>query len=756
MPVRPRSKLLAGNRAYALVLASLLAVTGVLVGVATFGLEVQSQVRAYVAGEGHWSKGQKDAVHSLLRYASSRAEADYQQFLAGIEVQLGDRRAREELDKPDYDFAVVHQGFIAGGNAPEDTAGMASLYRRFYWLDYLARCIRIWRDADVEIAALRDAGERLHRAIQGGVAPDDIRGLLDEVGGINARVTRHEDDFSSTLGDAARWLNRLLVKVLIGVGVLLLAIVGRLLWTLLISLSQAQDEARRAEALRRSLVDDSPIGIFGSRADGSLVAVNPAMVAMLGYASEEEVLRLNLGRDVYADPSERARLLEIVPQRGIINVESRWRRKDGSLLDVRLSGRRVQAAEPEVEQFNVIVEDVSDTRLLQEQLRHAQKMEAVGQLAGGVAHDFNNLLTAILGSASLLQESLPPGHPAREEADEIHKAGLRATELTRQLLAFGRKQALALRVVDLNRITAETGSLMKRLLGETIKLRTELAPDLRPTRADPSQLEQVLVNLAVNARDAMPDGGTLTLRTANVLEREVPADAGLPPPQGDHVLISVTDDGTGMDAETLRRAFEPFFTTKPRGKGTGLGLATVYGIVRQSGGRIRARSEPGRGATFEIYLPSVAAEPEVVRAPEPERAPPRGSERVLVVEDQAEVRRLTSKLLRAHGYEVLEASDGPEALRISGREPGAIHLLATDVIMPGMNGRQVALALEHSRPAMRVLYLSGYADESIVRHGVLEPGLTLLAKPFTAEALARTVREVLDAPGPSHGSEAAG
>jgi two-component system cell cycle sensor histidine kinase/response regulator CckA len=390
--------------------------------------------------------------------------------------------------------------------------------------------------------------------------------------------------------------------------------------------------------------------------------------------------------------------------------------------------------------------DVTDHQRLEEQLRQAQKMEAVGRLAGGVAHDFNNLLTAILGSAELLLGRLGPDHPERVEAEEIRKAALWAADLTRQLLAFSRQQVLDPQVFDLSAVVADMDKMLRRLVRADITFRTRLASDLGAVRADPGQIEQVIMNLAVNACDAMPGGGTLTIETANVELGAGRERDQLTANPGRYVMLTVSDTGTGMSATTQAHIFEPFFTTKERGKGTGLGLSTVYGIVKQSEGYVWLESEPGRGTTFKVYLPRVDAP---IETPAPGLAPVAargGAETILVVEDQEPVRRLTCKILETQGYAVLVAADGPEALQMAERHQGVIDILVTDVVMPGMSGREVGRRLAAVRPGMRVLYLSGYADDSIVSHGVLAPGLAFLQKPFTPETLARRVRELLDAP----------
>src|SRR5437867_2941313 len=367
----------------------------------------------------------------------------------------------------------------------------------------------------------------------------------------------------------------------------------------------------------------------------------------------------------------------------------------------------------------VLARDVTARRQLEEQLRQAQKMEAVGQLAGGIAHDFNNLLTAILGCTQLLLHATPPEDQRREDVEEIKNAGLRAAELTRQLLAFSRRQVLAPKVLDVNAIVANMDKMLRRLLGEDVALVTHLAADLGPVSADPGQLEQVLLNLAVNARDAMPQGGRLTIETANILLTEEYAERHHRLPPGPYVLLAVSDTGVGMDEITQKHLFEPFFTTKEVGKGTGLGLATVYGIVKQSGGYIWVYSEPGRGTTLKVYLPRVpgAAEPLPVAVESPELR--RGTETVLLVEDAAPVRSLARKGLESYGYQVREAADGPAALELCARHPRGIDILVTDVVMPGMSGRELAERLAPARSGMRVLYTSGYTDDAMVHQGVL-------------------------------------
>jgi two-component system, cell cycle sensor histidine kinase and response regulator CckA len=382
---------------------------------------------------------------------------------------------------------------------------------------------------------------------------------------------------------------------------------------------------------------------------------------------------------------------------------------------------------------------------LEEQLRQAQKMEAIGRLAGGVAHDFNNLLTAINGYSEVLLAEMAPDDRLRSYVDEIVKAGERATRLTQQLLVFSRKNRVAPEVLDLNALIADTAGLLRRVIGEDVVLLTRLDPAIGCVHADPGQLHQVLMNLAVNARDAMPEGGRLTIETANVdLDAPAPRTFGDVPP-GEYVMLAVSDTGCGMDAATQAHIFEPFFTTKEATKGTGLGLSTVYGIVQQSGGHIWVYSEPERGSVFKVYLPRVAAASPPVSAPPAPATATRGSETVLLVEDDEQVRTLMVGALQSCGYRVLEASDGIQALLAVGQHDGPLDLLVTDVVLPGMSGRDVAAHVAGLRPDVAVLYVSGYADHAAVQHGLLDATSALLQKPFTPLALARKVRQALDA-----------
>ena len=503
-------------------------------------------------------------------------------------------------------------------------------------------------------------------------------------------------------------------------------------------------EIRGSEERYRLLFERNLAGVYRSTPDGRLLECNRAYAQMMGYTSPAEAMA-QPGTAFHPNPEARQRFLERLRREGsLVNFENQARRKDGSLVWVVENVSLLPSDEDGGEVLLGTVFDMTERRKLEEQLLQSQKMEAVGRLAGGIAHDFNNLLTAVSGYSELLLRELPAGDPGRESAEEIRKAGSRAAALTQQLLAFSRRQVLEPRVLDLNAVIAGMERMLRRVIGEDVELITATQPDLWRAKADPGQIEQAILNLVVNARDAMPRGGRLTLETANVELDEEFAGRYASVEPGPHVMLAVSDTGIGMDAELQARLFEPFFTTKEHGKGTGLGLSTTYGIVKQSGGSIWVYSEPGHGTTFKIYLPR-CEEPleDLPAAPTAREAAP-GSETVLLVEDEPEVRRLVEKLLRLKGYRVLSAGSPSDAVAIARRHEDAIDLLLTDVIMPGMNGRELARLLAEGRPAMKVLYMSGYADAAMSQHGILPPGTAFLSKPFTPEVLARKVREVLD------------
>ncbi|MEP6687661.1 MAG: ATP-binding protein, partial [Gemmatimonadales bacterium] len=515
-------------------------------------------------------------------------------------------------------------------------------------------------------------------------------------------------------------------------------------------LRQREEMVRATREHLQALVEASPLPIVSVASGGDVLSWNHAAETVFGWTAAEAIGRrlLCVPDDLDAEYEEfRGRVLAGGAFTGRETVRCR---KDGMRIDVSISTSALHDATGRPIGLVAVYEDISGRkrgeellRQSQEQLRQAQKMEAVGRLAGGVAHDFNNLLSAILSYSEMVLDDLPPDHVSREDVEQIRQAGSRAAELTHQLLAFSRRQLLQPRIVDLNTIVAGVDRMLRRVIGEDIELRAVLAPRLGHTRADAGQLEQVLMNLAVNARDAMPNGGILTITTANA---EVGGRTAARRPQlqaGGYVTLTVRDTGVGMSQDVQERIFEPFFTTKGPGHGTGLGLSTVYGIVAQTGGQVFVTSEPGAGSTFTIYLPTHSDDIEL--APQlPPRPAAKGGETVLLVEDETLVRQLTHEILRRNGYRVLEAADGAEALGVVRHYDGEIDLLLTDVVMPRMSGHELVELARPLRPAMSILYVSGYSEEAIARQGQLTEGIELLPKPFTPGVLTAKIRELLD------------
>ena len=847
---------------------ALLVLTAVgLLAIMYFSLQVETGVRAFVGGEGLYSKGQKDAVFHLIRYSETHDEAEYDAYLDSIAVPLGDKIARIELEKPDPNLDVAYAGFAQGLNHPADIPTLITTFRVFRRVSYIDQAIAIWTEGDGLIDRLVADGNRLHDAIAtGNPDPETVDGIVADIGALNERLTVLEDRFSAVLGEGARWVRDLLFVIAASATALLLAVAGTVfIWFV--------RRIRRSESRYRLLLAAAPDAIVVADRDDRVVLFNEAAERILGTSSDEvigapvsrvidvnraraahsvtgdhaksagdaspvelEAVRtdgstfwaeatvadLGLGNEpgttvVFRDVSERRAaqdaLRESQEQLAFALEAGRmgtwdWQMTEGSIRwseslevivgiprgsfggtyesfvelvhpDDRLllrealehatasdgefvaecrmgppgkwevqmvtQGRVVRDAFGEPVRLVGVALDVTARRELENQLRHAQKMESVGRLAGGIAHDFNNLLTAITGHGDLLAQSLEPTDPLQADIAAINAAAARAATLTRQLLAYGRQTLMRPEPVDLNAVVSDIEPMLRRLIGEDIELHTHLASDLGWVQADVGQLDQVILNLVVNARDALESGGRIELSTANV---ELGATDLVDHPdarEGRYVSVSVRDNGAGIEEATIGRIFEPYFTTKDRGRGTGLGLATVLGIVEQSGGHIDVTSTVGEGSTFRVYLP---------RRDDPRQAPAvdagtggvpdRGHETILLAEDEEAVRRLAAMVLERNGYRVIEARDGTAALDAAAAHDGPIHLLLTDVIMPGLNGRQVADRFATIHPEARVLFMSGYAGEALSAQGVLDASVAFLAKPFVPAELARKIREVLD------------
>ncbi len=501
----------------------------------------------------------------------------------------------------------------------------------------------------------------------------------------------------------------------------------------------------------RAYFQDNPVGLYRISADGDLQLANPALLKLLGYSSVEEMrVHRNELRETDAEASHRDFLDRVIAKGAMEGQESIWVRRDGTKLTLRESARAVRGPDGKIQHIDGSAEDVTEHRQLEERYTQAQKVQAIGQLAGGIAHDFNNIVTAITGFADLLLVDDDLSDNQRRRVTEIRKASDRAAALTKQMLAFSRKQTLQPRVLHLNTVVADLEKMLQRLLGEHIQIITDLARDLAMTRVDSSQIQQVILNLAVNARDAMPDGGKLTIETANL--KLDAAYARLHPgvKAGDYVLLSVSDTGTGIRPEIRDRLFEPFFTTKAPGTGTGLGLATCHGIVTQSGGHITVYSEMGCGSTFKVFLPASKGATDTAPSTAPfssQTKPSRGRETILLVEDEPQVRELAQEVLTSCGYQVITTTNGREALEYcTGPNSEQIEIIITDVVMPEMGGRELVRKVRKTSPNIPVIFTSGFTFDAIRGNDMLEPGFHFLSKPYAMAVLAKKVREVLDEP----------
>ncbi len=683
-----------------------------LLGVANVGMDVLTSMRAYVGGEGLWSKAQKDAVHYLLRYAHSYADNDYQRYLQAIAVPLADHDARVEMERPQVDKAKAGRAFIAGRNHPDDVNGMVNLFLRYHREPHIAHAIQVWAEADRLMLELHKLGTEIrHELTKPAPDPQRVAALASQLDALNEQFPRLEDDFSKSLGDAARNARSIVFNVLAS-GAILALVLGLFVSYRLIVRARDADEQYRH--------------LFETASDAVIIADHESGRILDANAKLAELTGLPVTKLIgYRQPELFGR--EIPAIHGASDVSTGdlvIRHVSGASIpvDVRTSqgGFRSRLVDYSV------VRDIRERRAMEEHLQEAARMESVGRLAGGVEHDFNNLLTVIAGYAQSLKRNA--SEQTRDKIEQILGAADRASGLVRQLLAFSRKQPLDPRILDLNCLIRNVTDLLRGVLGEQIELKLDLAPEVGPVEADPRQIEQILLNLASNARDAMPDGGLLNIRTWN-------DDAS--------VIFSVSDTGHGMDDATLRRVFEPFFTTKPQGKGTGLGLATVYGTVKQSRGRIFVESAPGEGTTFRIVLPRATES-----APNPvepiSTVSPQGRETVLLVEDDPGVREVLAHGLEQEGYTVFTASNGREAMEIYQSHPERFAVIVTDAIMPEMGGIAMGAQLRDAGAAIPIVYATGYHEDLEKYTAAQLPlGAGLLLKPFSPQALAIAIQQAI-------------
>ena len=690
---------------------------GVELFVLFFSLHTLSSLRAYVGGEGLWSKAQKDAVFHLYRYGVSHSDTDYQLFLQFMRVPIGDAKARGELLKSDPDFAAARQGFLEGRNHPDDIDGMISLFVDFSHISYINRAIRIWGDAQHIVLQLLPIAEDLHAEINSSKPSlSKIDALLTSVYDADRKLTALEDAFSYTLGEGSRWLERIVLRLLFATaltveitGLLLAVSVSRGIHKGLTDVIRAANTFSEGDLNARARVL--------SRDEIGLVAGSFNEMASNLQTRVKELGELNrhLGHEI----SERHR------------VEAELR---GTLAQLETALRELQHE--------------TDERLrAEEMLRQSEKMRALGQLTGGVAHDFNNLLGVIIGGIEILEDAVQDKPEYCELARDILDNALKGSLLIRRLLAVGRNQPLQPERIDLNALLPEVVDMMRRTLGATIEIEAVRAPNLWLIAADPSQIRDALINLALNARDAMPRGGKLKIESANFYLSERAAETSGELGGGDFVVLTMTDTGIGMPQSVLQRAVEPFFTTKPASAGSGLGLSMVYGFAKQSGGHLDIESTVGAGTRVRLFLPR--AQDHTVPIAEVALTPildPTGTETILLVEDNQSLLEVTRRSLTAWGYKVLAAASGPMALAIL-QSGEAVDLLFTDIVMPGgMSGPELADAVRRVKAHLKVLFTTGYSAESLEQQGEY-----VLRKPYDRGDLARAIRSVLDgvaAPGP--------
>jgi signal transduction histidine kinase len=678
-----------------------------------FSLSTLSSLRAYVGGEGLWSKAQKDAVFHLYRYGVSHTERDYRLFEQFMQVPIGDAKARRELLQPDPDMHAARQGFLEGRNHPDDIDGMISLFVDFAGVSYIRKAINIWGEAQGIAMQLLPIAQQLHDEI-GSANPSQHRidRLLASIYAINERLTALEDEFSFTLGAGSRWLEDVVLKLLFATA-LTVETTGLFL---AISVSRG---------LHKGLTNI--IGAANRFAAGDLTVRARVL-------SRDEIGRVAASFNDMADNLQaRVGELALLNQ----NLRDEIGRRERAETELRGAFARLETTHRELQW------QTADRLHAEEMLRQSEKMRALGQLTGGIAHDFNNLLGVIIGGVEILIDALKDMPDDAELAQEILKSALSGSRLTRRLLAVGRNQPLQPQQVDLRLLLSGETEMLRRTLGEAIQIEATAVPDLWFTSADPSQIGDALLNLALNARDAMPHGGRLRIEAANLHLDAETAAAYSEVGEGDYVVLTVTDTGTGMPQSVVQRAIEPFFTTKPPAVGSGLGLSMAYGFAKQSGGHLDIESSVGIGTRVSLYLPRAQQPPDppadASMTDRAETADAGGTETILLVDDNLALTAVTHRHLAALGYRVLSVADARSALAILESEE-TVHLLFTDIVMPGdLSGPELAVAARRLRPALRVLFTTGYADKYSD-----DPERRILRKPYDRHGLASAVRTVLD------------
>jgi len=706
-----------------------------LLGLSYITIQNLSAARAYVGGEGLWSKAQKQAVYDLLRYSISHADGDYQNYRQALQVPLGDRQARMELEEPVPDMGIVRRSLIQGRNSPEDVEGMATLFRRFRHSRYMSEAVDIWAQGDALIEQLQKLGDSLHDEISSAKPKPlriaEIAGQVDVVGNQLAPL---EDRFSYALGAGARQAKGSFLVVTFGATVA--SVIAGLLFTFFMLRHTRQTEERYKHLIDTAndviLVLDAESGVIQQANEQSGKLLGRPLSEVVGIRGEEIVLE--------SDRKEYARILESTLRgTAVAGKELRLVHSDGHAITVEVNTSLTEFEGKKLVQG--IFRDITERKRLEEEMRQAQKMEVVGRLAGGIAHDFNNLLMVILTQVSKIRK-LSNQPQLLEHLETIQTAAEKAASLTKQLLAFGRKQVLMLQVTDLNELLEEVKAMLVTLPSEEIQLIVTPSSRPLPVKVDPGKIEQVIMNLAVNACDAMPSGGVLRIKTSR-FSKAAPGTTARNHSAA-YAVLEVTDTGCGIDAETKAHLFEPFFTTKPVGKGTGLGLSTAYGIVKQSGGSIDVDSVRGEGTTFRVCLPLLEQTVGTRRVPKSSIPFVSGRETVLLAEDQPSIRAALCECLESKGYKILEAQNGIQALEISEQYPGSIDVLVTDVIMPQVRGLELAKRVSEFRPDICVIFMSGYSEDALLENRLLsQKNTTLIQKPFDPEELAQMIRESL-------------